>query len=311
MKTNLMTTSLRHIQSLAITGVAAFSLFSFGCATSTSPTQNGGAAPGGTLYFAEHPPGIEKLDLSSGVVTTIISGDMPSVRADGWILGVFQNNLGFVSPDGAQSKVILTRGNTLAGYDESFGDPRLSPDGRYIAYHQRFYDLVEVVDAATGASIVRIGDNSKTEYFGHPSWGKDGSLYVHAVPFNAVLAGGGIYKIDPAFTTITRVDQNLNLPTQPTVSPDGTTIAFILGNHLWTMGIDGSNPKRLTTSDGTESWPTWSPDSKWIAINNAACDVFLVPIAGGAAVDLGAKFPNSFGGGATHCPSSGEQMDWK
>jgi hypothetical protein len=52
MKIIRMTTSLRHLQSLAITGVAALLLFSFGCATSTSPTQNGGGAPGGTLYFA-------------------------------------------------------------------------------------------------------------------------------------------------------------------------------------------------------------------------------------------------------------------
>ncbi len=288
----------------------ALALTATGCASTTSPTQNGTGAPGGTLYYAEHPPGIEKLDLNSGVVTTIISGDMPSARADGWILGVFQNDLGFVSPDGAQAKVILTRDNTVSGYASSFGDPRLSPDGRYIAYHQRFYDLVEVVDAVTGASVARIGSEAKTEYFGHPSWGKDGSLYVHAVPFNAVLAGGGIYKVDPTFTSISRIDPNLNLPTQPTVSPDGTTIAFILGNHLWTMGIDGSNPKRVTTSDGTESWPTWSPDSKWVAVQDGGCDVFLVPAAGGTAVDLHAKFPTTFGDGVTHCPSS-EQMDWK
>ncbi len=163
-------------------------LVASGCSSSTTPTQNGTGAPGGTLYYAEHPPGIEKLDLTSGTVTTIISGEMPNVRADGWILGVFENNLGFVSPDGAQSKVILTRDNTVDGYATSFGNPRLSPDGRYIAYHQRFYDLVEVVDAATGASVLRIGNNAKTEYFSHPSWGKDGSLYVHA-DFTVLLQG--------------------------------------------------------------------------------------------------------------------------
>ncbi len=77
------------------------------------------------------------------------------------------------------------------------------------------------------------------------------------------------------------------------------------------MGVDGSKPKQITTSDRTESWPTWSPDSKWVAVNNDGCDVFLVPIAGGAAVDLGAKFSSTFGGGATHCVSSRGQMDWK
>src|SRR5204862_5387055 len=34
--------------------------------------------------------------------------------------------------------------------------------------------------------------------------------------------------------------------------------------HIWAMDIDGRNPRQLTTSDKSESSPTFSPDGKQI-----------------------------------------------
>ncbi|MCG8469494.1 MAG: amidohydrolase family protein, partial [Gemmatimonadetes bacterium] len=48
-------------------------------------------------------------------------------------------------------------------------------------------------------------------------------------------------------------------------SPDGTRLAFTALDRLWVSGIDGSNPERLTESDASEHFPTWSPDGEWIA----------------------------------------------
>ncbi len=115
--------------------------------------------------------------------------------------------------------------------------------------------------------------------------------------------------VDKAFTTGAPVGQNLNNPTMPSVSPDGNTIAFIMNQHVWTMDLKGNGAKQLTTSDGKELYPTWSPDGKWIAVNTEACDLFLIPIGSGTAISLQSKFPNSIGPTA-HCPSDG-QMDWK
>ena len=51
----------------------------------------------------------------------------------------------------------------------------------------------------------------------------------------------------------------------PSVSLDGTNIAFIRNGKVWAMNIDGSNPVQLFSSLGEFNNLTWSPDSKFIA----------------------------------------------
>ncbi len=74
------------------------------------------------------------------------------------------------------------------------------------------------------------------------------------------------------------------------VSPDGSTIAFVLElegtTDVWSMGVNSSiRPSRLTTNRGLvayweDSPPVWSPDGSRIAFDNDG-DVCLVPAAGG------------------------------
>lgn len=47
-------------------------------------------------------------------------------------------------------------------------------------------------------------------------------------------------------------------------SPDGRTIAYGLGNDLYTANGDGSNPRLLASISGVARWIRWSPDSKVI-----------------------------------------------
>src|SRR6185436_15770596 len=50
----------------------------------------------------------------------------------------------------------------------------------------------------------------------------------------------------------------------PQVSPDGKLVAFISdrsGNRdIWTVAIEGGEPKRITTGSVDENTPRWSPD---------------------------------------------------
>lgn len=70
--------------------------------------------------------------------------------------------------------------------------------------------------------------------------------------------------------------------TQPAIS--NSKIAFVFANDLWTAGIDGSNPVRLTIDEGIESNPCFSPDGKLIAFSaqyEGNVDVYVVSSEGG------------------------------
>ncbi len=69
---------------------------------------------------------------------------------------------------------------------------------------------------------------------------------------------------------------------QPATS--GTHVAFVYADDLWVARIDGSELRRLTTDDGLESRPAFSPDGRLIAFTaqyEGNRDVYLVPLEGG------------------------------
>ena len=69
---------------------------------------------------------------------------------------------------------------------------------------------------------------------------------------------------------------------QPTISKNA--IAFIYAEDLWVANRDGSYPRRITVSEGTESNPVFSADGSMIAFTgqyDGNTDVFVVPAAGG------------------------------
>jgi len=84
------------------------------------------------------------------------------------------------------------------------------------------------------------------------------------------------------------IDPNdTRLMEQPAISQDH--IAFIYANDLWVANADGTQPRRLTISEGIESRPQFSPDGKIIAFSaqyDGNTDVFTVPVEGGVPTSL-------------------------
>lgn len=76
--------------------------------------------------------------------------------------------------------------------------------------------------------------------------------------------------------------QGTMLLRQPTISTEN--IVFVYANDLWIVSKDGGDARRLTSNEGLESYPHFSPDGKWIAFTgqyDGNTDVYLIPAEGG------------------------------
>ena len=76
--------------------------------------------------------------------------------------------------------------------------------------------------------------------------------------------------------------KDTKLLSQPAISQ--THIAFAYANDLWVANIDGKGVRRLTSAQGSESNPIFSPDGKLIAFNgeyDGNVDIFVAPVEGG------------------------------
>ena len=87
----------------------------------------------------------------------------------------------------------------------------------------------------------------------------------------------------------------------PSISPDGKTIAFGYKGHLYTVSAAGGTAQPLTVGDAHDEMPVWSHDGKTIAFASdryGDFDVFTIPVNGGAVKRLtyysGNDFPQDF-----------------
>jgi tricorn protease len=76
--------------------------------------------------------------------------------------------------------------------------------------------------------------------------------------------------------------QGTQLLRQPTLSQ--TDIVFVYANDLWKVPKSGGNAVRMTSNEGEETFPHFSPDGTQIAFTgeyDGNVDVYLIPAAGG------------------------------
>jgi hypothetical protein len=136
--------------------------------------------------------------------------------------------------------------------------------------------------------------------FGEPdayrhSWSYDGNLLVYG---GVSPEHAGIHVADLLAETETTV---VTQGTRPSISPDGTTIAFSSGANLNVVNTDGSGEMVLVESkhqgdkDTWHLWPVWSPDSNYliwqrselnIRWNKSESDIWRIDRDGGNPVNL-------------------------
>ena len=147
--------------------------------------------------------------------------------------------------------------------------PAISPDGKSVAYgsgtiiNMRIY----VRPVAGGRSVQLTDDTSGVQ--AHPRWSPDGTRILF-------LAGGGVFSA-PAAGGPARPELPPGRSTpiiSAAYSPDGKTIAYVIGDSLFLRGEDGtSRPLRRIVE---ASVCTWSPDGALIACGSGNVQALTV-----------------------------------
>jgi dipeptidyl aminopeptidase/acylaminoacyl peptidase len=98
-----------------------------------------------------------------------------------------------------------------------------------------------------------------------------------------VVVEGGLYAVRDG-----RLNQLTEDPTdtEPAFSPDGTSIAFVRGSHLFSVRADGSGLRQLTSGSTLDTRPVVSPDGRLVVFERrtsagAPADLYTVRAHGG------------------------------
>jgi serine/threonine-protein kinase len=201
--------------------------------------------------------------IPAGVVGTVRWGSLGfQLSANGTLLFVPRNldNKRFVSVarDGSELPLGLPPG--------SYGNPRISPDGRRVAV-EREGSVIDSVDLARGTRAVLVPAAVGTLFV---TWNADGSKLVFRrfnVPFWAAADGSGTTGVVPGG------DVNTS-PASPGAD-SGSFIAVRLrpdtGGDLYQFSIDGAYPpKPLVATPAYEGSPHLSPDKRWLVYQSNA-----------------------------------------
>jgi serine/threonine-protein kinase len=173
--------------------------------------------------------------------------------------------VGGTSPDPERSLVWVDQkgaAQPALPFSGFFGIPRLSPDGRRIAYglagHEWAYDLVRGI-------ATRLTSDGRA---GFVTWAPDGKR----IAFDRSIPGSpNIYwQAVEASSPMERLTTSEWNQFAGSWSPDGTTLAFVQcgpdpGCHILLMDVKRRRVTSFLPTEPDSKFPEFSPDGRWLA----------------------------------------------
>lgn len=161
---------------------------------------------------------------------------------------------------------------------ENYSSPAVSRDGRILVYSSEKNGSRDLyIKQIAGGQPIRL------TYDGAGNTTPDFSPDASKIVFRSNRDGGGIYEIG-AFGGESRLLAREGL--NPKYSPDGTKVAFWIGEYgvnpavpgngtVWVMPSAGGVPVRMGTTLSTARTPIWSPDGRrLLVIGYASANVY-------------------------------------
>jgi TolB protein len=147
-------------------------------------------------------------------------------------------------------------------------------------------DTTDIYLTSQGDPPVKITDDPDEEQAQPPSFDTARRVIYSRYP-PGQTAQADIVMVDPVSREVTPLLATEFDEVGPKVSPDGTRIVFATNTgeeyDIWVMGIDGSNPTRLTENPERDTNPSWSPDGERIifsARHSENADIWIMDADG-------------------------------
>ena len=176
--------------------------------------------------------------------------------------------IGSIEPAQASEPVRVTTDGTL----------KLSPvfvgNGDEVAFatHERA-NLVSIVRLRLSDGSRRSEHPTVTSHQFDPAYSRDGRLHAYAMSSGAPQMVLVIQDLHGKKESVFRPRESRATARNPTISPDGSRIAFSLsdlgGHQIASVDTHGEHLQALTSSAGMNAWPSYAPDGRQIAFGSS------------------------------------------